>query len=260
FLLDLGASEVPGDLCRMARYGVWSFAHSDEGKYPAYPPCFWEIYHGDCVTVASLRRYTGEPGCGVILKQGVFKTIHHSYRKNLDQPRLESARWPAQVCTDMHNQRAEYLNAPPGPAATAGALPLSNVQVLRFLLKVAGNYLYNVFQVLCRHEDWQIGTCPGPVERFLEPGAHPKIRWFPRAGRGKFCADPFAVARGDNLYVLFEEFDYRSCKGVICATRVSSRGRVERPQTVLELPVHLSYPYLFEHDGEIYCIPEAAEA
>jgi hypothetical protein len=260
FLLDMGGSEPLSELCRVARYGVWSFGHGDEEKYFAYPPCFWEIYHGDHITVASLRRYTGQPGGWAILKKGVFKTIDYSYRKNLDQTRFESARWPARVCADMHNHCAEYLNAPPQQSAAAVGLPPSGAQAVRFFLKLARNYLYNVFLVLCRHEDWHIGTCPGPVERVLEPGANQEIQWFPRPARGKFCADPFAVARGDSLYVLFEEFDQRSCKGAICGTRLGSRGCPGSSQIVFERPVHLSYPYLFEHDGDIFCIPEAAES
>ena len=31
-------------------------------------------------------------------------------------------------------------------------------------------------------------------------------------------------------------------------------------QRVLDLPVHLSYPYVFEHDGIIYCLPETSGA
>jgi hypothetical protein len=260
FLLDLGGSQLQGNLCGLARYGVWAFRHGDEEKYPAFPPCFWEIYHGDNVTGASLRRHTGQPGSAVVLKKGFFKTIHHSYRKNLDQARFESARWPAQVCADLHNRRAEYLDGPPVKNKVAACTAPSNIQVLRFLTRLAGNYLSNVFHVLCRHEDWCIGTCPGPLERFLEPGARPDVRWLPRAARGAFFADPFAVSRGANLYVLFEAFDYRSCKGVICGSMMNGRGSLESSRTVFELPGHLSYPYLFEYEGDIYCIPEAAEA
>ena len=32
------------------------------------------------------------------------------------------------------------------------------------------------------------------------------------------------------------------------------------PEVVIELPVHVSYPYLFEHGDSIYCVPETRQA
>jgi hypothetical protein len=36
------------------------------------------------------------------------------------------------------------------------------------------------------------------------------------------------------------------------------RGRLSGPEIILEKPYHLSYPFIFKHEGEIYLVPESA--
>ena len=73
---------------------------------------------------------------------------------------------------------------------------------------------------------------------------------------GKFYADPMLFKyRGVN-YVFFEEYDYK--KGVICYATIEGII-VSKPRKVLELPIHLSFPHLFEENGEIYMVPETCD-
>lgn len=39
-----------------------------------------------------------------------------------------------------------------------------------------------------------------------------------------------------------------------------SSGASSTPKVAIQLPYHVSYPYLFENKGEIYCVPETREA
>ncbi len=73
-------------------------------------------------------------------------------------------------------------------------------------------------------------------------------------------ADPFGVVRDDRIQILCESFGYRSGKGHICALAYSNRRFTTQPEPAIELPVHLSYPFLVEEAGQIYCIPEACGA
>ena len=53
-----------------------------------------------------------------------------------------------------------------------------------------------------------------------------------------------------------EEWDDDSWLGRIVAAGV---GEDAPARTVLELPTHLAYPYVFEHDGRTFCTPENAK-
>jgi hypothetical protein len=72
--------------------------------------------------------------------------------------------------------------------------------------------------------------------------------------QGKFYADPMLFKyRGVN-YLFFEDYDYR--KGVISYVEIDREGQISSPRKALELPIHLSFPQLFQEGNEIYMTPE----
>ncbi len=72
--------------------------------------------------------------------------------------------------------------------------------------------------------------------------------------KGKYYADPFIVKHDDVNYLFFEDYDYK--KGVIAYSIVNDDLTVTEPVVALERSYHLSFPYIFEYDDEIYMIPE----
>jgi hypothetical protein len=54
-----------------------------------------------------------------------------------------------------------------------------------------------------------------------------------------------------------EEFDPHSVLGRIVCAELDETGRVVEVRPALERPYHLSYPHVFEHDGEYFMIPES---
>lgn len=75
-----------------------------------------------------------------------------------------------------------------------------------------------------------------------------------------FWADPFVWSRGGRNFVFFEERRYRIRRGHIRAWELDRTGRpLGLSFPVVDEPYHLSYPYLFEHDGELFMAPEKAE-
>ena len=57
---------------------------------------------------------------------------------------------------------------------------------------------------------------------------------------------------------MFEELIYSENRGKISVIEIDASGKRSAPRTVLETPHHLSYPFLFRHEGEVYMIPETA--
>jgi hypothetical protein len=72
-------------------------------------------------------------------------------------------------------------------------------------------------------------------------------------------ADPFLLVRGERIY-LFMEAESRGRPGrIVC--RSSADGISFRDEgTVLEASHHLSYPFVFDWEGDAYMIPESAAA
>lgn len=76
----------------------------------------------------------------------------------------------------------------------------------------------------------------------------------------KFVADPFMIHVQGLWYMFFEVLNKQTNKGEIgLATSSNALGWVYQ-QIVLSEQFHLSYPYVFEWNGDHYMIPETLEA
>jgi hypothetical protein len=76
--------------------------------------------------------------------------------------------------------------------------------------------------------------------------------------RSRFVADPFALTIEDRLIIMLEKFDWWSNKGVISVLEMRDGKESLILDDVFCLPCHMSYPYLFKHEGIIYCVPESS--
>ena len=259
-ILKFTSNPIDSDIIDIPRYGTWSYCHSDHEKREDASPCFWEIYNGDDVTGAALLRLTNKPNVNVVLKKGYFRTVKYSYSQNIDRIYYGTVQWPAQVCVDIHNGIARYLaDTPVEDNVQRHDIP-NNVQILLFAIILLRNMLVLGLRALFRHDQWNIGVVRAPISIFLLPDRIPEIIWYPLVHNRHQClADPFGIKRGDKITILCEEYDYRSDKGVISVIEFSNVFS-HQVSGVMKLPVHMSYPYLLEREGEIYCIPETNRA
>ena len=260
FALDFGTGPVPEELLTIPRFGVWSFRNDDGTRNLASPDCFWQVYYGDHVTGVVLERLTGTGESGIRIWQGFLKTIRGSYSKNLDQVLSACASWPAQTCIRIRNGGVESSTVDRVVARPGSYRGPSNLQMLVFLVKTLKRRIETVYRLLFRYTSWNVGIVHAPISAFLTSSFKPTIRWLPQSRKGHIQADPFGRLDGHRVTVLFERLDYLHRKGMICAVEVEDDASFGEPKVVMELPVHMSYPFLFEHAGETYCVPETNQA
>jgi hypothetical protein len=75
----------------------------------------------------------------------------------------------------------------------------------------------------------------------------------------RFWADPFIWVHENRYYIFLEELLYSTQRGRIICFTLDHEMNILSNQIVLERPYHLSYPFLFEHEGQLYMIPETRE-
>ena len=257
FVLRFAFGIIRGEILDVPRYGVWSFHHDDERRYRGGPPCFWEIYEGDPVTGAVLQRLTDRLDGGVILERGFFSTNEYSYNENRNDVFYGTAEWPARVATDILNGNAEYVDRPPTRTDAPIYRSPSPRQLLLYNLKRARSL---GDAVLAGISQWNVGVAESPIEAFADGDASPRIEWHPRPKEDGYVADPFPVDIDGSTYIFVEDFDYASGKGKISYVEYPDGFRNGDLRTAHEEPFHMSYPYLFTHDGEVYATPEMYEA
>lgn len=116
---------------------------------------------------------------------------------------------------------------------------------------------FSQFRQRTTTKEWQIGlraaVSHNPLDKSLEG-----FRWVD-APKGSYLADPFLFEQGDNTWLFAEEYVYARGRGRISCAEIRSDGSLREWQPVLDMPYHLSFPHIFQYDGDVYMIPESAE-
>ena len=111
---------------------------------------------------------------------------------------------------------------------------------------------------------WSIGIYTGDCPCTVGPTQDNKNPVLSRASitdvSARFVADPFMIHSGGSWHMFFEVLNSESGRGEI-GLASSQDGMVWHYQKiVLREPFHLSYPYVFEWDSQIYMVPESYQA
>jgi hypothetical protein len=258
FILKFGFGIIRGEILEAAKYGVWSFHHGDEQQYRGGPPGFWEIYHWERVTGAILQRLTEKLDAGIVLKKGWLRT-RLTYVANRDQMFTAGAVWPAQVCKDITNGEAGYLNDKPAITQAPIYRVPTNLQLIEYVLKHNWRKLQLLGEELMREKRWNIGLIDQPVDSLITNNQQGvRVNWFPDSGEGRYLADPFALVEDGWVWVFGEEFIYSQQRGRIVYTSYQDGG-FGPLKTAIEELFHLSYPFVFKDKGDYFMIPESYE-
>lgn len=74
-----------------------------------------------------------------------------------------------------------------------------------------------------------------------------------------YWADPFPFRHEGMLYLFVEEYDRQRGKGHIAVQPFDQRGPCGNAVRALEADHHLSYPFVFMHEGDVYLMPESSD-
>ncbi|MFL6415143.1 MAG: hypothetical protein ACJ74Y_05670 [Bryobacteraceae bacterium] len=260
----LSSSGPEGSDVQKFTCGVLQFVPSEPQRRFGGPPYFWELFRDEpvCGSAWELSGAGKEP---VITAEGYSATeIGWSLRRNQLAPYgkapalLEKSlyRLSRHCSSDGKEALPPALQTEPGqPRVEAGAP--SSLQLGTFIAKNLRRSIHRRVAYRGKEPYWFVAYRFEPklfmarTEQFQTEGFQ-----ILNAPADRFFADPFVISSRGKTYVFVEDYPYREAKGVISALELSSDGRIGRPERVLDRPYHLSYPFVFEHEGEIYMIPE----
>lgn len=255
FLLCFDDTLPAADLANVATYGAWCFTYGDPERFSSSVPAFWEIYYNHGATCATLRRLDAGGTTGIALKTGYFRTVRESFSWNIELLFSELRTWPVQVCRDITAGAAPYFSdAPIAPVRVRLGRPNAlQIRILRALqLK---NFIVRYLRIHVCAIDWNVFALKGTAADFIGRDARAEVSSIGLSTAGLHLADPCAVVRDGSTYVFCEEYGEKLYRGRIVALE---GGRPDSPPRVaIEEPHHLSYPQVFEHAGEMFCIAES---
>ena len=252
-LLRHGFGIIKGQILTAAWHGIWSFHHADNRVNRGMPAGFWEAALGEPVTGATLQVLTPELDGGRVIGRCAQNTIANAQRNQRAIYELSvSLIWRelqklARKSTVATTPSLVYS----GPLYTNPTALQSTGYIIRRLASVAKGIGRKLSARAGRRPSmWSLAVGNTPFEQ--------TALWRTRETMpppNRFWADPFLLQRDDGLYVFFEEFDYALQRGWISAGRVVGQT-IEYLGAVIDAGYHMSFPFVFQHDGQIFMIPE----
>lgn len=190
-------------------------------------------------------------GCQMLLHEGVFRT-RRTLGKTVKSIERVVADWPA---------RAQNQTLPsPSKPLDMSAVERCDAKVSRFALiyRQACNLAQLVVTLLFEAEDWNVGIIDAPIEKVLEKGIGAgKVYWLPKPPAGDLYADPFGIFDEDGkLRVVFEHYREDLGRAELVQVAMDADGSFSSFAPLLQKPYHMSFPYLFDIDGQTHCVPE----
>jgi hypothetical protein len=253
-LIRCGQGILRGDILRASRLGVLSFHHGDNRVNRGGPAGFWECYYQWPETGFIIQRLTEELDAGEVLVRGAFATRYyyslnqaHVYKKSLSHLKNLLAKVAA-------TGRLPEPDPTPAPYSNRLFRAPGLVQCAAYGCKLLSRLSVKALASVLPRERWGISV--------LSAKWNEAAFWRSREAlppRGRFWADPFLHTREGRTYCFVEDYVYEAGRAHISALEIVGTKIVERGVALKE-PFHLSFPFLFEHLGELYMCPESCAA
>lgn len=262
--IDLSGQEPLPELMAASKHGVWRYFYGN-------PACLSDRYANiheyadrrDEIISGVERCMVGQkiPECifyattstdTVSINRGVERTLWKM--ADFIPQRLHEL---AQIgAADFSRNVRERIQPSSHPVRRYASVSPGLFITLRILWRYSNNFLRRLYNALFRNEQWILLT--KTTENITDAGMPEHFhKWIPP--RDRFWADPFVVEHSGEQYIFFEEMLYARGIGHLACVRLNADGSHSEPITILERPYHLSYPFVFQHQGQYYLIPETAE-
>ncbi len=109
---------------------------------------------------------------------------------------------------------------------------------------------------------WSIGIYVGPSPYELRPAREARnpvlVRSDVTDATAWFCADPFMLKVGSLWHMFFEYYNSRTEKGEFALATSPDALRWKYQQKILAEPFHITYPQVFESQGDYFMIPDSS--
>ena len=262
-ILRFGFRIIRGAVLDTARYGVWSFHHDDNLEYRGGPPLFWEVYEDNPVSGTVLQILTSALDGGKVIYRGHSATHRRSLYRNRNPIYWKTAEYMLRRLRELDERGWEFIQNLPTYNETQPITPKiyrtpHAAQMVAFLAGQFGRAVRDSLQSRTRgpYKQWFLALRKRSKNQRFDSAAGYKVLPVPS---DRFYADPMLVTRNGQTWLFFEDYRYSEKRALISCCELASDGTHGDPFEVLRRPYHLSYPFVFEHDGQMYMIPETRE-
>lgn len=255
-LLNLSSEPLVRDLLSASKHGAWELLFKDCLIDKSGPVGFWEVLKKIPVIGATLIKLSANSQEYSVLDTAYFNR-HWSMTETAT---IVSEGSVSLLFKYLHKLKNNEL------ATNANLIHINSENkhltlfvVVNYLLGFYVEFFKKVYEKLManvfdrRYECWTIFTgVKGffqDVTSFALPLKMPK---------DEFWADPFLFQHNDKDYLFFENYSYTTKRGKI-SCGILKNNELTDVIDVLDFKYHLSFPFIFKEDGEVFLMPESSE-
>jgi hypothetical protein len=254
-LITCGNPAKCGEIYNAAKLGTLSFSPENENGHYWRPAFFWECYFGRSKTGMEIKKFHYDPELAETLVSGYFQT-KFMYSLNLENLRKKSISHFQELLLRI----AEQGEVPKGKNCNNARSDLPSTfprphQSFIYACKIIGRVAKKtLFRAVKYRKKWSVSyTTSNWKGVMMWNGSTAK------APKGHFWADPFVYLEQDRTYCFVEDFVYKTGRGRISVLGMTDNG-FEPLGPCIEEPFHLSFPFLFKYQNNLYMCPECSES
>lgn len=260
-ILLFGFGLPPPELTRVARYGVWTYEEYERFVAGATPVGVGEVLERNPITRSRLYARANGDETPITLYESAGPTDDRMAIRTRKNLLLKSSHFAARALRELARLRPESVNdlshrwngSPKSASERVG-----NVRVMTQAVRSGLRFIRDRIRRRLYDNQWAIAYRLGePSDPF--PGELSTYQLLVPP-RDRFWADPFPYCRYGRQFIFLEEGKMPRGRGYICVMEVGPNGIVSEPTPILKRDYHLSFPFLFEHERELFMMPEASEA
>ena len=262
-IIRFGFRILRGEILTLPKLGVWSYHHGDINNYRGGPPCFWEVFLQSETTGVVLQQLNEHLDAGRVLYQSRLQTDPLSVQRNANKVFWTSAAFMARVLKKISvlglESWKESLENQQGSQLSPILTPPTSIEMLRIWGRLWSRNAIRKTREFFQKPYWELTVAKLKEDSLLADQFDPVFASEECLKKGSYWADPFPINYKNETWVFYEEFDGKSQKGKIGVGKWNGQEMTDC-RTVLEEPWHLSYPMIWEENGDYFLIPESGEA
>jgi hypothetical protein len=258
-VLWFASTRPRAELLDCARFGVWAVNHDESRTYPSDPSFARQLLDDQAVAATALQILGDKDDSDRVIYRSFSAIDPHSLYRSRNAAYWKAAHFMLRRLEHLHKGGWDFIRDLPTykePAARDRDIRQpSNAEMLRFLVRLVARALRSRLRKILYRETWFLAYRYGGGTSSADD-LRDYVSVFPP--HGHYFADPFVTRHDDRHYVLFEDYLTVEDRGVISYLELDATEHGLVPQVALTRDFHLSYPFTFALDGQLFMVPETA--
>ncbi|MDA7464829.1 hypothetical protein N8896_01020 [Candidatus Pelagibacter ubique] len=256
-IIRCGSGILRGQILDLPKFGILSFHHGDNRVNRGGPSGFWEVMKNEPSSGFIIQKLTNQLDAGDILLRGNIMTANfftlnhaqlleksHFFLKKILDDIAFTGRMEIEKKTVLYSKNILKINRP--------------IILIRYLFKILFPIIFkNISKYfISKSIVWSVAyKKKARNQNFFDSTDNYKKINNPK---NRFFADPFVFKFKERNIIFVEDYSFKKGKGNISAIELNEDEN-KFLGSVLEEDFHLSFPYVFQNDDDIYMIPETSQ-